>query len=170
MHWRWLFFSLIIVGCTFELAPLEQKKPGPSGGAGGTGNIGGLQDAGCTTIGCSTGGGGSGGTGTGATGNSSGTGASGGTGGTTPTFSCTDVATIQYNCWARDQGSCSCLGCDPTYCSDPNNGDPVSDCVCPTCWGDPYCAPSYCQDDGICDPLGEGCQCADCAMHPACSL
>ncbi|MCA9598631.1 MAG: hypothetical protein KC776_35215 [Myxococcales bacterium] len=174
MHWRWLFITIVVGGCTFELAPLEEKKPPPAGGgSGGTAAVGGLVDAGCTTIGCSnTGGTPSGGTSGGGTG---GAGLSGGTGGGTggaPAFTCVDVNTIpgefQVKCWAQDQASCSCLGCDNTYCYDPANGDPVSDCTCPSCWNEAYCY-DYCENDGVCNPFYEGCGCQDCWYHPSCN-
>src|SRR5262249_22472679 len=61
---------------------------------------------------------------------------------------------------------CTCFGCRPTCCDE--NGA-VSDCVCSACKPDPPCSdPANCDNTGLCDPLNEGCSCADCAGHPAC--
>src|SRR5262249_49937482 len=84
-------------------------------------------------------------------------------------FTCYDVVNDpdSLGCTAPDFAACACLGCSAT-CTDAS-GFPVSDCTCPSCSNDPDCAdPSLCVDDGICDPLDEGCSCADCVGHPLC--
>lgn len=137
---------------------------GGSPPGGGSGPGGGGVPAGGTTSGGS-GGVGAGGAGTGGTGaGGGGVGASGGTSG----FACTNISQLP-DCSFPNQTLCICQGCDPIFCTDPIFGDPISDCVCPSCWNDPDCSGSkYCVNDGLCDPFGEGCDCVDCYDHPAC--
>ena len=188
----WFIAVLITVGCTFDLAPLEEAKPdaaaGGSGGSGGPTQDGGVPLGGSAGAGAGgtagavsggSGGGGFGGTagtgagGTGATG-AGGTGATGaggsGTGGTGVSggaggFACANIAQLPFSCDEPSQTFCECQSCYGV-CEDPKDGYPLSDCVCPSCWG--FVACDFCDKNGRCDPLGEGCGCIDCAGHPNC--
>ncbi|NUP09602.1 MAG: hypothetical protein HOW73_26450 [Polyangiaceae bacterium] len=64
---------------------------------------------------------------------------------------------------------CLCTGCDFDACFDTATNTSV-DCVCPVCAKDEFCSDkANCTDGDGCDPVIEGCQCADCADHPACA-
>ena len=55
-------------------------------------------------------------------------------------------------------------------CKDDGVCDPVGDdCVCADLQADEQCSATYCVDDGVCDVFSEGCACSDCALHPACT-
>lgn len=183
----WFVAVLITVGCTFDLAPLEEAEPdaaaGGSGGSGGPTQDGGVPLGGSAGAGAggtgatgaggtgsgggfggtgATGAGGSGAGGTGATGGGgSGAGGTGGGGG----FVCANIAQLSFSCLEPSQTFCECQSCY-SVCEDPQDGYPLSDCVCPSCWGALAC--DFCDKNGLCDPLGEGCGCIDCAGHPNC--
>jgi hypothetical protein len=125
---------------------------GGTGGAGGGGGAGGSDTGTSTDTGT--------GTGTG-TGTASGTETETGTG--TSGFNCE----LPPDCAVADPVECACLGCNGS-CADAMDA-PLSDCVCPECDANPFCSdPQNCEDDGVCEPLTEGCACADCVDHPAC--
>lgn len=190
MRWQPVVVVILVGACSFELDPVVTDPA--SGGAGASTASGGTPaDADCVTLGCSSGGATTGGTGAvggsatggvagGVTGGTAGTGAFGGTagsgagggGGTGPTggsagYQCANVLNMP-DCDFPDPYACLCQGCDAVYCVDPSQGFPISDCVCPSCYGFPDCGTQYCVDDGVCDPFGEGCDCPDCYYHPAC--
>ena len=70
---------------------------------------------------------------------------------------------LDPQCPNADLATCTCNGCDPLGCYDPEADPPIaSDCTCPICDDDPLCG---CDDDGVCDPFLENCACADCAAY-----
>ncbi|MBC8071770.1 MAG: proprotein convertase P-domain-containing protein [Deltaproteobacteria bacterium] len=62
------------------------------------------------------------------------------------------------------EDDCSCVGCN-------NDGlcDVDDDCTCIDCAAADVCGVDACEDDGLCDPYGEGCLCADCADEVVCT-
>lgn len=193
MRLRWWIFGLPLAACSFDLDPLQESSGRggatpvaiggcgascASGGSAATGT-GGSSSGGAPTGGSAGAPGGGGAAGTSAAGGSGATGAassggssSGGTGaaggGGAPAFACADV-TKNTACWEPSAAACRCLGCDPYFCLHPTSFYPLSDCVCPSCWGDPDCNDTkYCFNDGKCDPYDEGCSCPDCYAHPLC--
>ncbi len=79
---------------------------------------------------------------------------------------CETISQLGFACLAPSQSLCVCQSCI-NVCIDPIDGYQESDCVCPSCWGHPACI--FCDNNGKCDPLGESCGCADCALHPICN-
>ncbi len=183
-----LLASLVFLACSVELAPLEEHHAN-AGGSTSTGGTGGASGSGAGAGAGGLGGsgnasptGGSAGAIGGASGSGAGGGGLGGAGGGVDAgagtggggFVCADPYAIDgdFNgqpggCYAPDPFLCLCEGCDSPVCDD--NYGVYADCVCPVCWGAPFCSPQYCFDNGLCDPLNEGCECADCWMHPACA-
>jgi hypothetical protein len=118
-----------------------------------------------------------GGGGGGASGNSGGSGGSGGAGatgaGTDGGFggsagggSAPLTCMLNPQCPSMDLATCTCEGCEAS-CTD-EFGSIISDCVCAVCAAFGHCSAAGCFDNGDCDPLFEGCACADCAGHPLC--
>jgi hypothetical protein len=147
-----LLASIVFVACSVELAPLEKRSANDAGGSGNGPPAGGSAGGGESGAG----------------------GALGGAAGKDAGAGCYDPFTIDGDfdgkpggCYAPDKDLCLCEGCESTVCED--NGGVYADCVCPVCWGSQYCSPDYCVDNGLCDPLNEGCYCADCWWHPACA-
>ncbi len=95
------------------------------------------------------------------------TGNGGGGGG--PNVTCIDVLNHPATtCTAPDPALCECEGCTLPQCDDGMGT--FADCVCAVCATDAFCANAgNCVADGLCDPYGEGCVCADCFAHPQCA-
>lgn len=126
---------------------------------------------GCLIVDDGDGGNDSGGGGSGANGGNGGAGGDGGTGaigGNGGNGGGEGFCEFGPNCDPSLEGECGCLGCGATECADIE-GNATADCVCPICAEDSFCNDtSNCTDNGACDPLNEGCLCADCLGHPAC--
>jgi hypothetical protein len=68
--------------------------------------------------------------------------------------SCNDCYQLVPNCSPED------FGCDN---EDEGVCQPGESCTCPDCTNTPACGGENCSDNGVCNPIFEGCSCADCA-------
>lgn len=145
--------------CCAGLAAFVSLGCGDSSATAGGGSGGGTGTAGDTSVGASSEGGGApdGGGGQSAGGSPH----SGGAGGTGDGGSLDCILDPDPQFCPAPAEECLCTGCNAT-CD-------ASDCVCAICADDEACGdPRLCNNDGVCEPLNEGCACADCAAHPQC--